>query len=41
MRRTQLVAALLICAVSGLARVVSAQDARPTILNVTMDAAGD
>src|SRR6202023_3370084 len=42
MRRTQLVAALLFCAVIGLSRVVSAQDAaRPTILNVTMDAAGD
>ena len=42
MRRTQLVAALLVCAVIGLSRPGSAQDAtRPTILNVTMDAAGD
>src|ERR1700730_16683488 len=42
MRRTQLVATLLVCAVISLPRAGSAQDAaRPTILNVTMDAAGD
>src|SRR3984893_17282586 len=42
MRRTQLVAALLVCAVIGLPRAGSAQNAAPpTILNVTMDAAGD
>jgi hypothetical protein len=42
MQRTQLVAALLVCAVIGLSRVGSAQNAPPpTILNVTMDAAGD
>ena len=42
MRRTQFVAALLFCAVIGLARAGSAQNAPPpTILNVTMDAAGD
>src|SRR5580704_8629219 len=42
MRRTQLVAALLVCAVIGLPRAGSAQNAPPpTILNVTMDAAGD
>jgi hypothetical protein len=42
MRRTQLVAALLVCAVIGFARAGAAQNApSPTILNVTMDAAGD
>src|ERR1700676_5180743 len=42
MRRTQFVAALLVCAVIGLSAVGSAQNAPPpTILNVTMDAAGD
>ena len=42
MRRTQLAAALLVCAVIGFPRAGWAQDAtRPTILNVTMDAAGD
>src|SRR6202521_4240971 len=42
MRRTQLVAALLVCAVISLPRAGSAQSAPPpTILNVTMDAAGD
>ena len=42
MRRTQLVAALLVSAVIGLPVVGSAQNApAPTILNVTMDAAGD
>src|ERR1700688_2654545 len=40
--RPPLVAALLVGAVTGLSRVASAQDtSRPTILNVTMDAAGD
>src|ERR1700676_1111927 len=42
MRRTQFVAALLVCALIGLPRAGSAQNAPPpTILNVTMDAAGD
>src|ERR1700676_1317830 len=42
MRRTQLVTALLVCAVISLPRSASAQTAPPpTILNVTMDAAGD
>src|ERR1700730_3922305 len=42
MRRIQLVAALLVCAVISLPRAGSAQNAPPpTILNVTMDAAGD
>src|SRR6202163_4529385 len=42
MRRTQFAAALLVCAVMGLSRAGAAQDAaRPTILNVTMDAVGD
>jgi IPT/TIG domain-containing protein len=42
MKRTQLVAALLVCALIGLPRAGSAQNApAPTILNVTMDAAGD
>jgi hypothetical protein len=42
MRRIQLVAALLVCAVIGLPRAGSAQNAPPpTILDVTMDAAGD
>jgi hypothetical protein len=42
MRRTQLVAALLVCAVISAPRAGSAQNAPPpTILNVTMDAAGD
>ena len=43
MRRTPFVVALLLAwALIGLARTGSAQDAaRPTILNVTMDAAGD
>src|ERR1700682_5991714 len=42
MRRTQLVAALLVSAVIGLPCGSSAQNATPpTILNVTMDAAGD
>src|SRR5580704_8970044 len=42
MRRTQLVAALLVCALIGLPRAGSAQSAPPpTMLNVTMDAAGD
>jgi len=42
MRRIQLVAALLVCAVISLPRAGAAQNAPPpTILNVTMDAAGD
>ena len=42
MRRTQIVAAVLVCAVIGLPRAGSAQNAPPpTILNVTMDAGGD
>ena len=42
MRRIQLVAALLVCAVISLPRAGSAQNAPPpTILNVTMDAGGD
>jgi hypothetical protein len=42
MRRTQLVAAVLVCTAIGLPRAGSAQNAPPpTILNVTTDAAGD
>src|ERR1700694_3085112 len=43
MQRTQLVAALLVCAVISFPSSGSAQNAlpTPTILNVTMDAAGD
>ena len=42
MRRTQLAAALLVCAVVSFPRVGAAQTAAPpTILNVTMDAVGD
>jgi hypothetical protein len=42
MRRTQFVAALLVCAAVGLPRAALAQNAPPlTILIVTMDAAGD
>src|SRR6202140_4129047 len=42
MRRPQLVAALLVCVVISLPRAGAAQNAPPpTILNVTMDAAGD
>ena len=42
MRRTQVMSTLLFCAAISVAHVGSAQDAaRPTILNVTMDAAGD
>src|SRR5580704_3393406 len=42
MRRTQLVATLLVCAMISLPRAGTAQTASPpTILNVTMDAAGD
>jgi hypothetical protein len=42
MRRMQLVLALLVCAVIGLPGAGLGQNAaRPTILNVTMDAAGD
>src|SRR6202140_2783335 len=42
MRRPQLVAALLVCVVISLPRAGSAQNPPPpTILNVTMDAAGD
>src|SRR5258707_366190 len=42
MRPTPFVAALLVCAAIGVSRAGSAQEAaRPTILNVTMDAAGD